>query len=140
MSAQFPTQMPVLFDDKSTANDVSDSAHWDGADANALKDELLAVAAKVGADGDESETSLDHRVATLEARPAAAFGYGTLAASTSTVVTDARVTATTTVLLQAVSAEFVARAAWLSDVDEGSFTLAHSSATGGESFLYILFN
>ena len=45
MAAKFPTTAPTVYADKSTANDVGDTTHWDGADANQVKAEILAVAA-----------------------------------------------------------------------------------------------
>ena len=147
MSAQFPTAAPVLYDSKTTANDVSDTAHWDGADANAVKEEVLAIAAKVGIDGDTNESShdyklaaLDSRVTTVESRMVVTVGSGTLAASTSTVVSDANAAAGSTIVVQPRSSAFTALGVYVSAKGSGSFTLTHSSAAGTETFDYIVVN
>jgi hypothetical protein len=161
MSAKFPTEAPVLYESKTTANDVSDTAHWDGADANAVKEEVLAIAAKVGIDGDENESShdyklaaldsrvtmvegdvgdLDSRVTTLESRMIVTAGSGTLAASTSTVVSDSNVAAGSTIVVQPRSSAFTSLGVYVSAKSSGSFTLTHSSAAGTETFDYIVAN
>ena len=38
------TTLPTLYTAKSTANDVGDTGHWDGADANYLRTEALRIA------------------------------------------------------------------------------------------------
>ncbi len=138
MSARFPTQAPVLYGDKSTANDVSDSAHWDGADANAVKAEVVAIAAKVGVNGDSNASSLDHKVAALEARCSVCAGSGTLATGTTTTVEDSRVTTTSTVLLQATCAGFATLGVYVSVKSAGSFTLTHATAGSSKTFDYIV--
>ncbi len=133
MSANFPTTLPVLYGDKTTANDVNDSAHWDGADANAVKAEVVAIATKVGVNGDANASSHDYKIAALTARKVVTTGSGTLAASTSTVVTDASVAATSTIIVQATSSGLTALGAWVSAKGSGSFTLTHASAAGTET-------
>ncbi len=140
MPAEFPTEAPTLYDEKTTANDVGDSAHWDGADANAVKEELVAVAAKVGIDGDASESSHDYKIAALESRKAVTTGSGTLAGSTSTVVNDAAAAAGSTVIVQATSSAFTSLGVYVSAKASGSFTLTHASAAGTETFDYIVVN
>ena len=140
MSAKFPTEMPTLYEDKSTANDVDDTAHWDGADANQVKDEVVAVADKVGIDGDTDPASHDYKIAQLEARKVVKTGSGTLAASTSTTVTDSNVTASSVIVVQSRSAGFngLSPLPYVSAVNAGSFILTHGSAAGTETFDYIV--
>lgn len=67
-------------------------------------------------------------------------GSGTLTAGTTTVVTDANVTASSVILLQATSAAFAALQAYVSAKGAGTFTLTTLAAAGGESFDYAVFN
>lgn len=140
MPANFPTTPPALYADKTTANDVNDAAHWDGANANIVKAEIVAIAAKVGVNGDASPSSHDYKLAALAARKVVTTGSGTLAASTSTVVNDAAALATSTVIVQARAAAFTSLDVYVSAKASGSFTLTHSSAAGTETFDYIVVN
>jgi len=140
MSAKFPTEAPVLYASKTTANDVSDTAHWDGADANAVKEEVLAIAAKVGVNGDANPASHDYKLAALAARKTVTTGSGTLAASTSTVVNDANAVAGSTIVVQPRISAFTSLGVYVSAKSSGSFTLTHSSAAGTETFDYIVVN
>ncbi len=140
MSANFPTTLPVLYGDKTTANDVSDTAHWDGANANIVKAEVVAIATKVGVNGDANASSHDYKIAALAARKVVTTGSGTLAASTSTVVTDANVAAGSTVIVEARSSAFTSLGVYVSAKGSGSFTLTHASAAGTETFDYIVVN
>jgi hypothetical protein len=142
MSAKFPTQAPTVYSDKSTANDVGDTAHWDGSDANAVKAEVVAVAAKVGINGDANPASHDYKIAALESRKAVSTGSSTLVASTSTTVTDSAAGANSTIVVQARSSAFGALSPrpYVSAKGSGSFTLTHGSAAGTETFDYIVVN
>ncbi|HUW57946.1 MAG TPA: hypothetical protein VMZ92_14995 [Planctomycetota bacterium] len=138
MAAKFPTTAPTVYTDKSTANDVGDTGHWDGTDANQVKAEIVAVAAKVGVDGDASPSSHDYKIAQLEARKEAKTGSGTLGTSTATTVTDADVTTSSVVLVQATSSAFqgLDPIPYVSAVNSGSFVLTHGDAGGSETFDY----
>ena len=147
MSAKFPTSAPTLYLDKSTANDVNDTAHWDGADANIVKAEIVAISAKVGIDGDADPDSQDYRLAdiesradALEARKTVATGSGTLGTSTATTVTNASVAAGSKVVVQATCAGFGALSPvpYVSAKAAGAFTLTHGDAAGTETFDYIV--
>ena len=142
MAAKFPTTAPTVYTDKSTSNDVGDSSHWDGADANQVKAEIVAIAAKVGVDGDSETSSHDYRIAELEDRKRVTTGSGTLGTSTATTITDAEVTTSSVVLVQPTCGEF-----WLpgpppyvSAVNSGSFYLAHGDAAGTETVDYVVVN
>jgi len=142
MSAKFPTTAPTVFTDKSTANDVGDALHWDGADANQVKAEIIAVAAKVGIDGDSDSDSHDYKIGELESRSEVSSGSGTLGTSTATVVSDAEIGTSSSVIVQATSAGFVGLdpIPYVSAKSEGSFTLTHGDAAGTETFDYIVVN
>ncbi|GEM_PF-4067882 len=142
MAAKFPEEAPTLYEDKSTSNDVGDSLHWDGSDANQLKAELIAIAEKVGIDEDENEDSHDYKIADLAERSQVSAGSGTLASSTETVVNDDAMTASSQVLVQGTNAGFggLSPAPYVSAVGEGSFTLTHGSAAGTETFFYLVVN
>ena len=142
MAAKFPTTAPTVYVDKSTSNDVGDSSHWDGADANQVKVEIIAVAAKVGVDGDSETSSHDYKIAQLGGRAETKTDTGTLGTSTATTVTDANVTTSSTVLVQATSAGFVGLdpIPYVSAVNSGSFVLTHGDAAGTETFDYIVVN
>ena len=149
MAAEFPTTVPTVYADKSTANDVEDTAHWDGGDANQVKAEVVAIAAKVGVDGDEDPDSHDYKIADLESRADALesrkevkTGSGTLANSTSTTVTDANVTTSSCVVVQARSSGFqgLSPLPYVSAINAGSFVLTHGSAAGTETFDYLVVN
>ena len=83
MSAKFPTSAPTVFTDKSVANDVGDTLHWDGSDANQVKAEIIAVAAKIGVDDDTNTDSHDYKISQLDSRKTVTIGDGTLGTSTS---------------------------------------------------------
>lgn len=68
------------------------------------------------------------------------IGSGVLTAGTTTVITDANVTANSVVVLQATSAAFAALQAFVSSKGAGSFTLTTLAAAGGESFDYAVIN
>lgn len=147
MAAKFPTTAPTVYTDKSTANDVSDTAHWDGANANQVKAEIVAVAAKVGVDGDTNTDSHDYKIVDLEsraddleARKEVKTGSGTLGTSTATTVTDANVTTGSVVVVQATSSAFVGLnpIPYVSAVNAGSFQLTHGDAAGTETFDYVV--
>jgi hypothetical protein len=143
MAAKFPTTAPTVYTDKSTANDVGDSSHWDGADANQVKAEIIAIAAKVGVDDDTETSSHDYKIAELEDRKVVTTGSGTLGTSaTTTVVTDANVTTSSVVLVQATSSGYHALSPvpFVSALSSGSFDLAHGGAAGDETFDYIVVN
>jgi hypothetical protein len=142
MAANFPAAAPDVYEDKSTANDVGDTSHWDGADANQAKAEIIAIAAKVGVDEDWNPDSHDYKIAQLEARKEVKTGSGVLAASTTTTVTDAEVTTDSVVLVQARSAAFqqLNPIPYVSGVNSGSFVLTHGSAAGSETFDYVVVN
>ena len=142
MGARFPGAAPEVYEDKSTANDVGDSLHWDGADANQLKAEVIAIAAKVGVDEDEDEGSHDHKIRALEGRKRVSTGSGTLANSTATTVEDEEVKTTSVVTVQGTNAGFagLSGGVYVSAVAEGSFTLTHGQAAGTESFVYVVVN
>ena len=142
MAAKFPTTAPTVYTEKSTSNDVGDTAHWDGADANQVKAEIIAVAAKVGVDGDASSSSHDYKIGQLEARKEARTGSGTLGTSTATTVTDANVTTSAVVLVQGTSSGFVGLnpIPYVSAVNSGSFVLTHGDAAGSETFDYSVVN
>ena len=135
-------EAPTVYEDKSTANDVGDSLHWDGADANQVKAEVIAIAAKVGVDEDENAESHDYRIRALEGRGRVSTGSGVLTAGTETTVTDEEVEATSVVLVQGTSAGFMGLTgpAYVSAVGEGSFTLTHGQAAGTETFVYVAVN
>ena len=149
MSAKFPTSAPTLYLDKTTANDVGDTAHWDGADANIVKAEIVAVAAKVGVDDDDNPDSHDYKLAdlgsrttALEGRKVVTTGSGTLGTSTATTVTDSNMNAGSTVIVQAASAGFSALSPipYVSAKSAGHFTLTHGNAVGNETFGYVVVN
>ena len=142
MSAEFPTAAPTVFTDKSTANDVGDTLHWDGADANQVKAEIIAVAAKVGIDDDTNTDSHDYKISQLEDRKQVTAGSDTLANDTATTVTDATVSSSSVVVVQGTNAGFVGLSPlpYVSAKAEGSFTLTHGSAAGTETFDYIVVN
>jgi len=142
MAAKFPTTAPTVYTDKSTSNDVGDTAHWDGADANQVKAEIIAVAAKVGVDGDPETSSHDYKITQLESRKEVKTGSDTLGTSTATTVTDANVTTSSVVLVQATSSGFVGLdpIPYVSAVNSGSFVLTHGDAAGSETFDYIVVN
>lgn len=142
MAAKFPTTAPTVYVDKSTSNDVGDGSHWDGADANQVKAEIIAVAAKVGVDDDGETSSHDYKIAQLENRAETKTGTDTLGTSTATTVTDANVTTSSTVLVQATSSGFVGLdpIPYVSAVNSGSFVLTHGDAAGTETFDYIVVN
>ena len=142
MAANFPTSAPTLYTDKSTSNDVGDTSHWDGGDANQVKAEVVAVAAKVGIDGDSDPDSHDYKIDQLESRKEVKTGGDTLAASASTTVTDANVTTGSVVVVQATSAAFqgLSPIPYVSAVNSGSFVLTHGSAAGTETFDYVVVN
>ena len=139
MGAKFPGEAPVVYGEKSTANDVGDSLHWDGADANQAKAEIIAIAAKVGVDEDEAEASHDYKIRALEGRKQASTGSGTLTAGTTTTVNDETVGPTSCVMVQGTSAGFegLSPRPYVSAVAEGSFTLTHGTAAGTESFAWV---
>ena len=140
MAAKFPTTAPTVYTDKSTSNDVGDVGHWDGADANQVKAEIVAVAAKLGVDGDPNTDSHDYKIGELEARKEAKTGSGTLGTSTATTVTDANVTTSSVVLVQPTSSGFVGLdpIPYVSALNSGSFVLTHGDAAGTESFDYVV--
>lgn len=140
MAANFPTGAPTVYDDKSTSNDVDDTSHWDGADANQVKDEIVAIAAKVGIDGDTDTDSHDYKISELEERLSVNKGSDTLDSSTSTTVTDANVTASSVVLLQGTSSAFygLSPIPYVSSVSSGEFVITHGSAAGTETFDYVV--
>ena len=142
MAAEFPTTAPTVYADKSVANDVGDTGHWDGADANQVKAEIIAVAAKVGVDDDPDPDTHDHKIADLEARKTVAAGAGTLGTSTATTVTDAEVASTSTILVQGTSAAFygLSPIPYVSAKNAGSFVLTHGDAAGTETFDYAVVN
>ena len=140
MGARFPAEAPVVYEDKSTGNDVGDSLHWDGADANQVKAEVIAIAAKVGVDEDTEESSHDYKIAALEGRKRVSTGSGTLANGTQTTVNDEAVETTSVVLVQGTSAGFSGVSPYVSGVSEGSFALTHGQAAGTETFVYIVVN
>jgi len=142
MAAEFPTTAPTVYAEKSTSNDVGDTSHWDGADANQVKAEVIAIAAKVGIDGDTEPASHDYKISHLESRKEVKTGSGTLAASTSTTKTDANVTTSSRILVQARSAGFqqLSPIPYVSAINAGSFVLTHGSAAGTETFDYIVVN
>lgn len=67
-------------------------------------------------------------------------GTGTLTAGVTTDVTDANVVATSIIIIQPTSAEFIALSPWVSDKGAGSFTITSSSAAGTETFDYVVVN
>ena len=142
MAAKFPAEAPTVYADKSTANDVGDSLHWDGSDANQLKEEVIAIATKVGIDEDENEDSHDFKIGELEGRSQVSAGSGTLASSTETVANDGSVTASSRVVVQGTNAAWsgLSPVPYVSAVGEGSFTLTHGSAAGTETFFYLVAN
>ena len=142
MSAEFPTAAPTVFTDKSTANDVGDTLHWDGDDANQVKAEIVAVAAKVGIDDDTNTDSHDYKIGQLEDRKQVTTGSGTLENATTTTVTDATVSASSCVVVQGTNAGLVGLSPlpYVSAKAEGSFTLTHGSAACTETFDYIVVN
>ena len=142
MAAKFLTTAPTVYTDKSTSNDVGDVGHWDGADANQVKAEIIAVAAKVGVDGDPETSSHDYKITQLESRKEVKTGSDTLGTSTATTVTDANVTTSSVVLVQATSSGFVGLdpIPYVSAVNSGSFVLTHGDAAGSETFDYIVVN
>ena len=136
--ATFPTSIPS-FTSKSTSNDVSgDNERINGADINTLQNELAAALAKIGADSSAVATSHDYKITQLEAGKRVFSGTDTLAASTTTTVTDANCTADSVVVLYPTHADFSALLVYISDTSAGSFTLTHSSADGDETFNYII--
>ena len=140
MAAKFPTQAPTVYTDKSTSNDVGDTSHWDGADANQAKAEIVAIAGKVGINGDTNPASLDYRVGHVESRKEAKTGNGTLPSGTSTTVTNANVTTSSRIAVQARSAGFqqLNPIAYVSAINSGSFVLTHGNAAGTETFDYFI--
>jgi hypothetical protein len=142
MAARFPVSAPTVYADKSVANDVGDTGHWDGADANQAKAEVIAIAAKVGIDGDPNASSHDHKIAELEARKVVKTGSSTLGTSTATTVVDANVTTGSKVIVQGKSAAFYALSPipYVSAKNAGSFVLTHGDAAGTETFDYIVVN
>lgn len=142
MSAKFPTTAPTVFTDKSTANDVGDTLHWDGSDANQVKVELIAVAAKVGVDSDTDTDSHDYKIDQLENRKTITTGDGTLGTSTATTVNDAEAGSSSCVIVQGTCSGFVGLdpIPYVSARAEGSFTLTHGDAAGTEGFVYIVVN
>jgi hypothetical protein len=142
MGANFPATAPTVYEDKSIANDVGDSLHWDGGDANQVKAEVIAIALKVGVDNDTNEDSHDYKIRELEGRKQVSAGSGTLANSTTTTVEDESVGTSSTVLVQGTNAGFMGLApmAYVSAQEEGSFTLTHAQAAGTETFVYLVVN
>ena len=142
MAAQFPTLAPTVYADKSTSNDVGDTSHWDGANANQAKAEIVAVAAKVGINADTNPASHDYKISHLESRKEVKTGSGTLASATSTTVTDASVTANSRIVVQARSSGFqgLSPLPYVSAINAGSFVLTHGSAAGTETFDYLVVN
>jgi len=96
----------------------------------------------VGVDGDASPSSHDYKIAQLEARKEAKTGSGTLGTSTATTVTDADVTTSSVVLVQATSSAFqgLDPIPYVSAVNSGSFVLTHGDAAGSETFDYAVVN
>jgi hypothetical protein len=121
---------------------VGDASHWDGANANQVKAELIAVAAKVGVDDDENAESHDYKIDQLVSRKEVTAGGGTLAATTQTTVTDATVTTSSVVLVQGTTSAFygLSPLPYVSALNAGSFVLTHGSAAGTEGFDYIVVN
>ena len=142
MSAKFPAETPTLYADKNTGNDVGDSRHWDGRDANDLKAEVIAVATKVGVDEDVNEDSHDFKIRELESRSRVSAGSETLASGTETVVSEEAVGATSQIIVQGTNAGFggLTPTPYVSAVGEGSFTLTHGTAAGTETFFYLVIN
>ena len=142
MAAKFPTTAPTVYTDKSTANDVGDTTHWDGADANQVKVEIIAVAAKVGVDDDTDTDSHDYKIAQLEDRKEVKTGSDMLGTSTATTVTDANVTTSSVVVVQGTNSDFMGLSPvpYVSAKSSGSFTLTHGDADGDETFDYVVVN
>ena len=140
MAAEFPTSDPAIYEEKSTANDVGDASHWDGANANQVKAEVIAIAGKVGIDGDNNSDSHDYKITQLEDRKTIETGSDTLDSSTSTTVTDANVKADSVVIVQGTCSAFygLSPIPYVSAVNEDSFVLTHGSAAGSETFDYIV--
>jgi len=137
--AAFPTELPS-FTAKSTENDVSGSIlRINGEDINSITSEIVAVAAKVGADDSSDTDSLDYRIAQRETGKRVMTGSGTASAGTSTTVTDANCTAGAKVFIMATDANFAAlTGVYISDVSAGQFTVTHSTAAGTETFAYMI--
>jgi len=137
--ASFPTSLPS-FSDKSTENDVAGSAtRINGVDINAIQNEIVAVATKVGVTGSAVEATQEYRVTQLEAAKRVFSGSDTCAASTTTTVTDANCAEGSLLLVMASSAGFAAlTGVYVSSVGNGSFVVTHSAAAGTETFDYII--
>lgn len=142
MAAKFPTTAPTVYTDKSTSNDVGDTSHWDGADANQLKAEVVAIAAKVGVDGDSDTDSHDYKLSQLASRKEVKTGSDTLGTSTATTVTDANVATSSVVVVQGTSSAFhgLSPIPYVSAINAGSFVLTHGNAAGTETFDYVVVN
>jgi len=136
--ATFPTSLHT-FTDKSTANDVSGTDRINGADINAIQNEIAALEAKVGVDGSADTDSHDYKIAQLEAAKRVFAGSATCDAGTSTTVSDSNCTSSSKVLITATSSGFAAlTGVYVSAVASGSFTVTHSNAAGTETFDYII--
>ena len=116
--------------------------HWDGADANQVKAELIAVAAKVGLDNDPNTDSHDYKISQLESRKTVTTGTGTLGTSTATTVSDENVSTASCVIVQGTCSAFFGLdpIPYVSAKASGSFTLTHGDAAGTETFDYIVVN
>ena len=137
--ATFPTAIPS-FGVKSTENDVAGSAtRINGADINNIQNEIAAIAARVGATGSTTPGTLEYRLGSREEGQRVFAGSGTCAAGGSTAITCAQCTESSRVMLEGTSAGFAQlTGVFVSAVANGSFTVTHSTAAGGESFHYLI--